>query len=79
VYTDSISIPTEDLAKILAETSPGDPLLPELDRAQLQRPASRELPASRSLLAISQGLVADIGAIPQTTYSLYREYGRTGY
>ncbi len=79
MYTDSISIPTEDLAKILAETSPGDPLLPELDRAQLQRPASRELPASRSLLAISQGLVADIGAIPQTTYSLYREYGRTGY
>lgn len=75
MYDDSIAVPEAELSDILDETQPGDPLFPELDHIQ----AARETPPAELMLHATEDYLPDIEHIPQITYSLYREYRRTGY
>lgn len=79
MYEDSIAISEKELRTLLEETKPGAPLLPELDQAMTNTAALRQAPQTQLILQASTGFVADIEAIPQITYSLYREYQRSGY
>lgn len=66
----------KELEKVLAE--PGQPLIPELMTAAQNSSRVRDLPTTRLLLEESAHLAEDLGNIPQTTYTLYRETQRTG-
>jgi hypothetical protein len=53
-------------------------LFPEYEAARPTLAALRDDPRVRAALAQTEPLMADIGEIPQTTYSRYRAFQRTG-
>jgi len=80
VLTDQIAIPGAELRSILAETMPGDSLLPELDLARADIAAFRQRPPARAMWEASEAFLryTDIQAIPPQTYTQYRWWRRTG-
>jgi len=69
-----ISYSRDELAGYLA--GPGEPMLPELEWASEHPAEARERPATQLLLEGASGLIDDIEAIPQLTYTLYRDVQR---
>jgi len=65
-------------AELQAALKPALPLFPELDAARADLAAMQELPGVRLALAKTEPLMADIQAIPHTTYTRYRCFLRTG-
>ena len=74
----NLTIPPEQLKRILDETAPGWPLFPELDEAKKDPAALRETPTAQMLLQAAKNLVVNLYPLPQTTYTLYREFRHTG-
>lgn len=74
----SLSRSSQELEQILARTAPGWPLFPELEEAKRDLQATRALPPIPRLLAAAQAKLTSLYPIPQTTYTLYREFRRTG-
>lgn len=74
----SLAISQQDLKRILDETAPGWPLLPELFQARGTIGALEETQAAQLLLKDAREQVAKLYPIPQTTHTLYREFQRTG-
>ncbi len=72
---DPYTLPAADIARLLV---PGAPNLPELDAARRDLPALRRAPQTAALLAETEGHLVDPAHIPQTTYSAYRQFLRTG-
>ena len=58
----------ENLASILHLNAPADPLLEQIRRS----------PGTRKILEHMRRAAPDLHAIPQTTYSLYRQFEHTG-
>ena len=74
----SLTMSQEELRTMLEETAPGWPLFPELNRARVDTVRVKQQPAAKLLLADAQSLLDDLYPIPPTTYSLYREFRRSG-
>jgi hypothetical protein len=66
------------LKQILDETAPGWPLLPELDGRNGDVATLKDGQPAQALLAAAQEHVAKLYPIPQTTYTLYREFRHIG-
>lgn len=66
------------LASMLSSTDGQGTLLPELERARQDLDALRDKPSTREVLRATEGVLSDLEHIPQTTYTVYREFRRTG-
>ena len=72
---DPFALTAEELRPLLT----GDtPFLPELEAARRDPAALRDAPQGRAVLARTEPLLATLGTIPQTTYTDYRLFRRTG-
>ena len=78
MYDDSIAIYEGRLQRLLGETEPGDPLLPELDGALASAEALRQSPQAQLLLQATEPFLTDLTHPPRLTYSLYRTFKRAG-
>lgn len=75
---EDIARSSDELKRILTQAGPTPSLLPELDEAREDPSALREAPRTQVVLQATEELLADIEHIPQTTYTPYREFQRTG-
>jgi hypothetical protein len=73
----SIAVPRDELETLLTETG-GAPLFPELEAARTDRDALRARASTQAVLEATAPVLENVDAIPQTTYTLYREFQRTG-
>ena len=65
-------------AELQAALKPALPLFPELDAARADLAAMQDLPGVRLARAKTEPLMAEVQAIPHTTYTRYRCFLRTG-
>jgi hypothetical protein len=68
----------QQLKEILERTAPGWPLFPELEGARRDLPSLTQAATTRRLLASAQAKLGSLYPIPQTPYTLYREFRHTG-
>ena len=78
-----MSTPSRDPFKLTAEQlrsllDPGLPLFPELKADRDNPQVLRDAPQTQIVLGQTQSLFATIDGIPQTPYTLYRLFRRTG-
>ena len=73
----SIAVPQDQLEALLAQTD--EPaLLPELEAARADRDALLAKASTQAVMDATEDILPDTEVIPQTTYTLYREFRRTG-
>lgn len=65
-------------SEIAARIDPGAPFLPELEAARANRAALRSAPQAEKTLAWTAAQMANLAEIPQTQYTAFRLFQRTG-
>ncbi len=73
----SIAVPRDKLEALLTQGA-GRALLPELESARADRAALQAGASTRAVLDATEAFLEDVDSIPQTPYTLYREFRRTG-
>lgn len=72
------ALSSDELKRILTQADSAPSLLPELDEAREDIGALRKTLNTRMVVEAAEELLAEAEQIPQTTYTLYREFQRTG-
>src|SRR5690348_4903462 len=70
-----VTVTREQLWKVATSK---EPLIPELDAARSQRSTLLVAPQTRQALTRTQGLLSASEHIPQTSYTAFRLFRRTG-
>ncbi|MBI5303854.1 MAG: heparinase II/III family protein [Chloroflexi bacterium] len=73
--TDPLNLTAAEIQRLIV---PGTAHLPELDRARQNLDTLRDAPQTRIILAQTASIVESLAQIPQTTFSHYRYFIRTG-
>lgn len=73
-----ISLSKQEILAILADAEPVESLLPELAAAARNPSAAFAHPAAQRMLAAAERELPGLKELPQTTYTLYREFRRRG-
>ncbi len=73
-----LSLSKQEILAILSDAEPVASLVPELTAAAQDPTAALQLPVVEQMLEAAQPELASLKDIPQTTYTLYREFRRRG-
>ena len=73
-----LSMSKQEILAILADAEPVASLMPELAALAQDPAATLARPMAQRMLAAAERELAGLNEIPQTTYSLYREFRRRG-
>jgi len=78
MMTETLHKNSRELADLLERTPLPPSLVPDLIQIARDPGAARNLPGAELVLALTAPSLSDPGTIPLTTYTLYREFQRTG-